>query len=312
FVCELFGEDLTEDERRRRQRQINHMLAKGRIPARKAGRLWIGSRRRVRDHFAAGDMPIDETARGGYGVTDEKGTGRPREARPLRAGERRRPIKENGGGRGTALKVTEKREGGGCPRGGLDRRWPADIKNVAAGSGCAMPTMIHRPSKEKRCMSKPEAAKFSALAETGQIADPFAPENLRLSQSFSETMAVRKVLTTVPVRKPNAQDFVRVHPSPEFREDFPIIELKDEREEYIVTRNLVPELMSDIVSKTLFTAINRQGTLFFWPVRLPGLDGKDLDWWRSGREAAELAMTSWVRVKANMSLGAYDIFKAES
>src|SRR5262245_35679265 len=127
--------------------------------------------------------------------------------------------------------------------GGLDRRWPADIKNVAAGSGCAMPTMIHRPSKEKRCMSKPEAAKFSALAETGQIADPFAPENLRLSQSFSETMAVRKVLTTVPVRKPNAQDFVRVHPSPEFREDFPIIELKDEREEYIVTRNLVPELM---------------------------------------------------------------------
>src|SRR5262249_33720377 len=125
-------------------------------------------------------------------------------------------------------------------------------------------------------------------------------------------MAVRKVLTTVPVRKPNAQDFVRVHPSPEFREDFPIIELKDEREEYIVTRNLVPELMSDIVSKTLFTAINRQGTLFFWPVRLPGLDGKDLDWWRSGREAAELAMTSWVRVKANMSLGAYDIFKAES
>jgi hypothetical protein len=47
-------------------------------------------------------------------------------------------------------------------------------------------------------------------------------------------------------------------------------------------------------------------------VRLPSPDGKDLDWWRSGREAAELAMKDWVRVKANMNLGAYDIFKPES
>jgi hypothetical protein len=28
-------------------------------------------------------------------------------------------------------------------------------------------------------------------------------------------------------------------------------------------------------------------------------------------EATELAMTKWVRIKANMSLGAYDIFVAE-
>ena len=36
-----------------------------------------------------------------------------------------------------------------------------------------------------------------------------------------------------------------------------------------------------------------------------------MEWWRSGREAAALAMHNWVRVKANMDLGAYDIFKAE-
>ena len=105
---------------------------------------------------------------------------------------------------------------------------------------------------------------------------------------------------------------MRVHPGPEYRENFPIIELKDEREEYIVTASLVPELIGEFVIKTLYLAINRQGTLFFWPVRLPSPDGKDMDWWRSGREAAELAMKDWVRVKANMNLGAYDIFKAES
>ena len=142
--------------------------------------------------------------------------------------------------------------------------------------------------------------------------DPFDPANLRLSQSFTETVGVKKLLTTIPVRKPSPQEFVRVHPAPEYRENFPIIELKDEREEYIVTNSLVPELIGEFVTKTLFTAINRQGTVFFWPVRLPNPDGKDLDWWRSAREAAELAMNDWVRVKANMNLGAYDIFKAES
>jgi hypothetical protein len=65
--------------------------------------------------------------------------------------------------------------------------------------------------------------------------DPFDPANLRLSQSFVETAGVKKLLTTVPVRKPSPQDFVRVHPSPEYCDNFPIVELKDEREEYIVT-----------------------------------------------------------------------------
>jgi len=141
--------------------------------------------------------------------------------------------------------------------------------------------------------------------------DPFNPTNLRLSQSFVETAGVKKLLTTIPVRRPSPQEFVRVHPSAEYRENFPIIELKDEREEYIVTASLVPELIGEFVIKTLYLAINRQGTLFFWPVRLPGPDGKDMNWWKSAREAAVLAMKDWVRIKANMNLGAYDIFQPD-
>ena len=76
--------------------------------------------------------------------------------------------------------------------------------------------------------------------------DPFDPANLRLNQSFAETVPVKKLLTTVPVRKPSPQDFVRVHPAPEFRDTFPIIEIKDEREEYIVTAGLVPELAASL------------------------------------------------------------------
>ena len=145
---------------------------------------------------------------------------------------------------------------------------------------------------------------------TAAAPDPFTPENLRLSQSFNEMVGVKKILTTVPVRKPGAQDFVRVRPGPEYRENFPIIDLKDDREEFVVTAALVPELLTEVVNKTLYLAINKQGTVFFWPVRLPTPDGKDLDWWRSGREAADRATRTWVRVRANMNLGAYEIYEA--
>jgi hypothetical protein len=143
-------------------------------------------------------------------------------------------------------------------------------------------------------------------------ADPFDPANLRLSQAFTETTKVTKLLTTVPVRKPGSQDFVRVHPLAEFREDFPVIELKEEREEYIVTAGLVSALANELVTKTLYTAVNRQGVVSLWPVRLPFSDGRDLDWWRTAREAAELARRQWIRIKSNTNLGAYEIYLPES
>jgi len=66
------------------------------------------------------------------------------------------------------------------------------------------------------------------------LPDPFDPENLRLDQSFVETSGVKKLLTTVPVRKPNNQDFNRVHSNEAYRLTAAIIELKDDREVYLV------------------------------------------------------------------------------
>ena len=62
--------------------------------------------------------------------------------------------------------------------------------------------------------------------------------------------------------------------------------------------------------RMLMTAINRQGTLFLWPVRLPGADGKIDTWSRSAMDAAEYATKQWVRVQSNMSLGAYEVLAA--
>ena len=50
--------------------------------------------------------------------------------------------------------------------------------------------------------------------------------------------------------------------------------------------------------------------MFLWPIRLPSEDGRHDDWNRSALDAARRAMTCWIRLTANMSLGAYDVFQA--
>jgi hypothetical protein len=158
----------------------------------------------------------------------------------------------------------------------------------------------------KATSPNPATDNESAAASTTPP-DPFNLENLRLPQNYNETLGVKKVLRIVPVRKPNNQDYNRVHPSEEYRGNFAMIDLKDDRETYLVAgADLIAELESELVRVTLYTAINRQGVVFLWPVRLPGPDGRDMVWFSSARLAAEDAMKSWTRVTSNMSLGAYE------
>lgn len=164
------------------------------------------------------------------------------------------------------------------------------------------------PAEEANMADKPSLVK--PIIEAGPPPDPFDLTNLRLDQSFVESAGVKKLLTTVPVHKPNPQDYIRVHPSPEYRAPFAIIELKDDREIYLVPPLIARELPGEFTMATIYAAINRQGVAFLWPVRLPAPDGRVLEWHRSAAEAAELAMRRWIRVKANMSLGAYEMFEA--
>jgi hypothetical protein len=141
--------------------------------------------------------------------------------------------------------------------------------------------------------------------------NPFDPAALRLDQSYADTVGVKKLLTTVPVRKPNRQDFVRVNPDPEYMlTPAATIEVKDDREVYLVAPEMAQELLGEWTPATLYTAINRQGVLHVWHVKLPGPDGKWNVWHRAAAEAALLAMKRWIRLTANLSLGAYEVFEA--
>jgi len=138
----------------------------------------------------------------------------------------------------------------------------------------------------------------------------FDLSRLRLGQDFGEKVGVKKALLTVPVRKPDRQWFVRVHPDFAWRLDTATLTLKDERETYLVDPSLWRELPGELVPTALFTAMTRQAVVFLWPVRLPGADGRVDTWSRSALDAATIARGRWVRVAANMSLGAYDVFEA--
>jgi hypothetical protein len=151
-----------------------------------------------------------------------------------------------------------------------------------------------------------------SMSEIVTAPDPFDPANLRLSQDFSAHLGVKKALLTVPVRKPDKAWFVRAHPDEGYRLQTAVLELKEERETYLVAPALWPDLAAEATfsPRMLLTATNRQGVLFLWPIRLPGHDGKLDDWNRSALEAAQLAQEQWVRVTANMPLGAYEVFVA--
>jgi hypothetical protein len=143
--------------------------------------------------------------------------------------------------------------------------------------------------------------------------DPFDPARLRLSQDFSATLGVKKALLTVPVKKPSKEWFVQVHPDEAYRVQTGLLELKEDRESYLVDPDLWPELAtseSTFGPRLIVTAINRQNVVFLWPLKLPNADGRTDHWSASALEACQMATGQWVRVAANMSLGAYDVFSA--
>jgi hypothetical protein len=142
--------------------------------------------------------------------------------------------------------------------------------------------------------------------------DPFDISRLRLTQDFVAAAGVKKILNTLPCRKPSKEWFVQTHPDQAYRIQTCVIELREDSETYLVNPSLWPELASESTfsPRALITSINRQGVLFLWPIRLPGSDGRLDEWSRSAMEAATLAAGNWVRVQANMSLGAYEVYEA--
>lgn len=136
----------------------------------------------------------------------------------------------------------------------------------------------------------------------------------RRDNQFSES-GVKKVITSVPVKKPNKHTFIRIltrEDTSPFTVDMDILELKDgiNNETYFINPEIVQDITTDFVLKRLYVCIDRQNNIFVWPIRLPDELGKLDEWNKSAHEGAKNAIKSWIRISANKSLGRYDIFEA--
>ncbi len=132
---------------------------------------------------------------------------------------------------------------------------------------------------------------------------------IRIDQSYaSDAVSVAKPLLTVPVRKPAKGEFFRT--SRTQYQDCLVLERKEERETYLVFNNLHGVLAEFVEPVRLRLCVNRQGTVLLWPQKLPRVDLRGDTWRRSAAEAATLAESKWVRVAADMNLGAYQPYVA--
>src|SRR3954470_19922390 len=97
----------------------------------------------------------------------------------------------------------------------------------------------------------------TASASTAQH-DPYDPASLRLDPS-EELIGIKKVLASVPIRRPKRQEFVRVRPEEDFRLDAAILDLEEDGDSFMVAPELRPEFADELKRVTLFTATNRAG-----------------------------------------------------
>lgn len=149
-------------------------------------------------------------------------------------------------------------------------------------------------------------------ATQAAVSSTFSIDSLRLSTNFGERFAVKKLLVTVPVRKPNKSVFFRVRDGEKWEFLAFILENKEAGETYLLTQDVAAIVPESARPVRLYSAIDRRGNPMLIPLPLPGEDGRRNIWHDSLSQAIERAKHRWVRVIANMSAGANDVLESQA
>lgn len=154
-----------------------------------------------------------------------------------------------------------------------------------------------------------EKTAAESAVETPSSSNIFADLNtLRMSTGLFMPRKT-EILMKVPVRRPNRQEYIRVNPAEDMLLPVAIYEDIHERETMLVSPHMCEALNEHIKPALLTVAINRLGVTFIWPVKLVSESGMASDWYETAQTACEMAKKDWIRVSADMSLGAYRVHK---
>ncbi|MCB1086059.1 MAG: hypothetical protein KDM63_03365 [Verrucomicrobiae bacterium] len=155
-----------------------------------------------------------------------------------------------------------------------------------------------------------------SLVEFAEAApEPLDPEDLTsfaITEDPGQSYA-KKALTTVPVRKPSKEAFVRTSAEADAWKLYPLLELKEEGKFYLLAPQIAAALEyegeSTLVKARLVPTVDRQGNLCLWPLKETE---RENDWNISALRAANMAKEMWLRLVSNMSGGFYDTFVAKT
>lgn len=169
---------------------------------------------------------------------------------------------------------------------------------------------VERPVASETLEWDVDAMRRENDARGASTEDEWNLDALRLAHDFDAEVGAQQLLTTVAIRKPRRQEFVRVHPDPAWHLATALLEVHEDSEIYLVDAALQQVLKEDVQPVDLVTTMNRSGQLFLWPVKRSKGGKRDNAWLTSAQEGARLAQQYWVRVSSNLEHSAYDIIRA--
>jgi hypothetical protein len=147
----------------------------------------------------------------------------------------------------------------------------------------------------------PETAANPTTTKPGK----FDPSRLRLNQGFEAGATTRT--SPIAARKPDPHNWFMAHPDPAYHFVTMVLDIKAEREIYLVEPDLREELGHELTPKVIVPCITRQNNIFLWPVSLPSSTGRTNTWTQNALDAVQSAMRGWIRLVANIEAGGYDV-----
>jgi hypothetical protein len=129
----------------------------------------------------------------------------------------------------------------------------------------------------------------------------------------SKNLILKRVITQVPVKKPNKQKFFRVMEEEGYEITIHVLELKDEGDYYLVKPDVLPYLLGEVKYVRLNLAYYQDGTVFLIPTVLPDVDNptKWNAWHRSLDLAVKRAKEVWVRAISDRVTSSYTLMEAQ-
>jgi hypothetical protein len=143
-----------------------------------------------------------------------------------------------------------------------------------------------------------------ARAGQGDVFDNL--DEIRIDPSAAQVSTTKQLLA-VRARKPKPQEFIRVHPEPAMSIIINGYHDDDEREHYLVLPGIEDLIKRFVRPAQIVVCVNRQGSVFLWPVPLPSNDRRSNNaWTTSARAGMELAKKDWISLRSDMDSGCYE------